>query len=168
MNHYDACSKNSFACVFPVGFLKPQCSMPPQRGRAEACTCFSGMCALHQRRLSTGNLCILRTAQSLMLSTVHKLSAIFSATCLLAAVCLHHKIILPFCVRQLFPWNLMVLTLKNAKDTWINQCIEVIFRALNGFPLYSAITHAKYVWSCNMSAFARNKTHLAWTYKHTL
>ncbi|XP_077089033.1 retinoic acid receptor RXR-alpha-A isoform X1 [Siphateles boraxobius] len=38
-----------------LGFLKPQCSIPPppQRGRAEACTCFSGMCALHQRRLST-------------------------------------------------------------------------------------------------------------------
>ncbi|XP_073790785.1 retinoic acid receptor RXR-alpha-A isoform X4 [Danio rerio] len=38
-----------------LGFLKPQCSLPPppQRGRAEACTCFSGMCALHQRRLST-------------------------------------------------------------------------------------------------------------------
>ncbi|KTF76513.1 hypothetical protein cypCar_00023545, partial [Cyprinus carpio] len=40
------------------GFLKPQCSLPPppQRGRAEACTCFSGMCALHQRRLSTARL----------------------------------------------------------------------------------------------------------------
>ncbi|XP_073680119.1 retinoic acid receptor RXR-alpha-A [Garra rufa] len=38
-----------------LGFLKPQCSIPPppQRGRAEACTCFSGMCVLHQRRLST-------------------------------------------------------------------------------------------------------------------
>ncbi|ROL47504.1 hypothetical protein DPX16_13219, partial [Anabarilius grahami] len=36
-------------------FLKPQCSIPPppQRGRAEACTCFSGMCAVHHRRLST-------------------------------------------------------------------------------------------------------------------
>ncbi|XP_056287916.1 retinoic acid receptor RXR-alpha-A isoform X1 [Pseudoliparis swirei] len=41
-----------------LGFLKPQCSLahPMQRGRAgEACSCFSGMCALHQRRLSTGN-----------------------------------------------------------------------------------------------------------------
>ncbi|XP_059894878.1 retinoic acid receptor RXR-alpha-A isoform X1 [Gadus macrocephalus] len=41
-----------------LGFLKPQCSLapPPQRGRpGEGCTCFSGMCSLHQRRLATGN-----------------------------------------------------------------------------------------------------------------
>ncbi|MCJ8741178.1 hypothetical protein PDJAM_G00067750 [Pangasius djambal] len=39
-----------------LGFLKPQCSLapPPQRGRSgESCSCFSGMCPLHQRRLST-------------------------------------------------------------------------------------------------------------------
>ncbi|XP_012685639.2 retinoic acid receptor RXR-alpha-A isoform X2 [Clupea harengus] len=38
-----------------LGFLKPQCSLapPPQRGRSDGCTCFSGMCHLHQRRLST-------------------------------------------------------------------------------------------------------------------
>ncbi|XP_036384428.1 retinoic acid receptor RXR-alpha-A-like isoform X1 [Megalops cyprinoides] len=40
-----------------LGFLKPQCSLassPSQRGRSgEACSCFSGMCPLHQRRLST-------------------------------------------------------------------------------------------------------------------
>ena len=43
---------------FFTGFLKPQCSLAPpmQRGRSgEACSCFSGMCPLHQRRLSTGN-----------------------------------------------------------------------------------------------------------------
>ncbi|KAM7369252.1 hypothetical protein PAMP_013534 [Pampus punctatissimus] len=41
----------------PRGFLKPQCSMAPpmQRGRSvDACSCFSGMCPLHQRRLSSG------------------------------------------------------------------------------------------------------------------
>lgn len=41
-----------------TGFLKPQCSLAPpmQRGRSgEACSCFSGVCPLHQRRLSTGN-----------------------------------------------------------------------------------------------------------------
>ncbi|XP_070299364.1 retinoic acid receptor RXR-alpha-A [Salvelinus sp. IW2-2015] len=41
-----------------LGFLKPQCSLapPPQRGRSgEACSCFTGMCHLHQRRISTGN-----------------------------------------------------------------------------------------------------------------
>nr|XP_029501907.1 retinoic acid receptor RXR-alpha-A-like [Oncorhynchus nerka] len=41
-----------------MGFLKPQCSLapPPQRGRSgEACSCFTGMCHLHQRRISTGN-----------------------------------------------------------------------------------------------------------------
>ncbi|KAJ8346882.1 hypothetical protein SKAU_G00282830, partial [Synaphobranchus kaupii] len=41
-----------------LGFLKPQCSLaspPPQRGRpGEVCSCFSGMCPLHQRRLSIG------------------------------------------------------------------------------------------------------------------
>lgn len=40
------------------GFLKPQCSLAPpmQRGRSgEACSCFSGMCPLHQRRLPSGN-----------------------------------------------------------------------------------------------------------------
>ncbi|KAI4888750.1 hypothetical protein NFI96_034626 [Prochilodus magdalenae] len=45
-----------FVLLLPAGFLKPQCSLapPPQRGRAgEACSCFSGMCPLHQRRLST-------------------------------------------------------------------------------------------------------------------
>ncbi|XP_062291254.1 retinoic acid receptor RXR-alpha-A isoform X1 [Scomber scombrus] len=39
-----------------LGFLKPQCSLAPpmQRGRSmEACSCFSGMCPLHQRRLSS-------------------------------------------------------------------------------------------------------------------
>ncbi|XP_063067103.1 retinoic acid receptor RXR-alpha-A isoform X2 [Engraulis encrasicolus] len=43
-----------------LGFLKPQCSLapPPQRGRSDGCTCFSGMCHIHhhhhhQRRLST-------------------------------------------------------------------------------------------------------------------
>ncbi|KAI5091473.1 retinoic acid receptor RXR-alpha-A isoform X1 [Silurus meridionalis] len=39
-----------------LGFLKPQCSLapPPQRGRSgESCSCFTGMCPLHQRRLST-------------------------------------------------------------------------------------------------------------------
>ncbi|KAG5272834.1 hypothetical protein AALO_G00169820 [Alosa alosa] len=38
-----------------LGFLKPQCSLapPPQRGRSDGCTCFSGMCHLHQRRLSS-------------------------------------------------------------------------------------------------------------------
>ncbi|XP_061119204.1 retinoic acid receptor RXR-alpha-A isoform X3 [Conger conger] len=40
-----------------LGFLKPQCSLaspPPQRGRpGEVCSCFSGMCHLHQRRLSS-------------------------------------------------------------------------------------------------------------------
>ncbi|XP_035383060.1 retinoic acid receptor RXR-alpha-A isoform X2 [Electrophorus electricus] len=38
------------------GFLKPQCSLapPPPRGRpGDVCSCFSGMCSLHQRRLST-------------------------------------------------------------------------------------------------------------------
>ncbi|TKS84227.1 hypothetical protein D9C73_019005 [Collichthys lucidus] len=38
-------------------FLKPQCSLAPpmQRGRSsEPCSCFSGMCPLHQRRLSSG------------------------------------------------------------------------------------------------------------------
>ncbi|KAM6986147.1 retinoic acid receptor RXR-alpha-A isoform 2-T2 [Aplochiton taeniatus] len=41
-----------------LGFLKPQCSLapPPQRGRSgEVCSCFSGMCHLHQRRISTGS-----------------------------------------------------------------------------------------------------------------
>ncbi|XP_037608899.1 retinoic acid receptor RXR-alpha-A isoform X2 [Sebastes umbrosus] len=40
-----------------LGFLKPQCSLAPpmQRGRSgEACSCFSGMCPLHQRRPSSG------------------------------------------------------------------------------------------------------------------
>lgn len=40
-----------------TGFLKPQCSLAPpmQRGRPnDACSCFSGMCSLHQRRLSSG------------------------------------------------------------------------------------------------------------------
>ncbi|XP_076018155.1 retinoic acid receptor RXR-alpha-A isoform X4 [Genypterus blacodes] len=40
----------------PHWFLKPQCSLAPpsQRGRpGEACTCFSGVCHLHQRRLSS-------------------------------------------------------------------------------------------------------------------
>ncbi|KAK1787452.1 hypothetical protein P4O66_002931 [Electrophorus voltai] len=40
------------------GFLKPQCSLapPPPRGRpGDVCSCFSGMCSLHQRRLSTAN-----------------------------------------------------------------------------------------------------------------
>ncbi|XP_028829292.1 retinoic acid receptor RXR-alpha-A isoform X3 [Denticeps clupeoides] len=38
-----------------MGFLKPQCSLAPphQRDRSDGCTCFSGMCLLHQRRLST-------------------------------------------------------------------------------------------------------------------
>ncbi|XP_023674382.1 retinoic acid receptor RXR-alpha-A isoform X4 [Paramormyrops kingsleyae] len=39
-----------------MGFLKPQCSLaaPSQCGRpGEACSCFSGMCPLHQRRIST-------------------------------------------------------------------------------------------------------------------
>ncbi|XP_068190111.1 retinoic acid receptor RXR-alpha-A isoform X2 [Antennarius striatus] len=39
-----------------LGFLKPQCSLAPpmQRGRpGEACSCFTGMCPLHQRRLSS-------------------------------------------------------------------------------------------------------------------
>lgn len=43
---------------FIPGFLKPQCSLasPMDRGRsAEACSCFSGMCPLHQRRLASGN-----------------------------------------------------------------------------------------------------------------
>ncbi|KAF0031137.1 hypothetical protein F2P81_015692 [Scophthalmus maximus] len=38
------------------GFLKPQCSLAPpmQRGRSgDACSCFSGVCPLHQRRIST-------------------------------------------------------------------------------------------------------------------
>ncbi|KAF6716058.1 Retinoic acid receptor RXR-alpha-A [Oryzias melastigma] len=38
------------------GFLKPQCSLAPpmQRGHsAEVCSCFSGVCPLHQRRLSS-------------------------------------------------------------------------------------------------------------------
>lgn len=46
-----------YICLFP-GFLKPQCSLAPpmDRGRsAEACSCFSGMCPLHQRRLASGN-----------------------------------------------------------------------------------------------------------------
>ncbi|KAJ4926127.1 hypothetical protein JOQ06_008310 [Pogonophryne albipinna] len=37
-------------------FLKPQCSLAPpmQRGRSgEACSCFTGMCHLHQRRISS-------------------------------------------------------------------------------------------------------------------
>ncbi|KAG7458367.1 hypothetical protein JOB18_040231 [Solea senegalensis] len=41
-----------------LGFLKPQCSLAPsmERGRSgEACSCFSGVCPLHQRRLSSGN-----------------------------------------------------------------------------------------------------------------
>ncbi|CAF95412.1 unnamed protein product [Tetraodon nigroviridis] len=40
-----------------LGFLKPQCSLasPMDRGRSgEACSCFSGMCPLHQRRLASG------------------------------------------------------------------------------------------------------------------
>ncbi|KAF7216834.1 transcript variant X1, partial [Nothobranchius furzeri] len=44
-----------FISHFP-GFLKPQCSLAPpmQRGRSsEACSCFSGVCPLHQRRLSS-------------------------------------------------------------------------------------------------------------------
>ncbi|KAJ8372964.1 hypothetical protein AAFF_G00272450 [Aldrovandia affinis] len=45
-----------------LGFLKPQCSLAPpsQRGRSgqacsspTACSCFTGMCPLHQRRAST-------------------------------------------------------------------------------------------------------------------
>lgn len=47
-----------FFVSFIAGFLKPQCSLAPpmQRGRSgEACSCFSGMCPLHQRRLSSGN-----------------------------------------------------------------------------------------------------------------
>ncbi|KAI9524932.1 hypothetical protein NQZ68_014467 [Dissostichus eleginoides] len=39
-------------------FLKPQCSLAPpmQRGRSgEACSCFTGMCHLHQRRISSGS-----------------------------------------------------------------------------------------------------------------
>ncbi|XP_066569082.1 retinoic acid receptor RXR-alpha-A isoform X2 [Amia ocellicauda] len=45
-----------------LGFLKPQCSLAPpaERGRhgepgssPTACSCFSGMCPLHQRRIST-------------------------------------------------------------------------------------------------------------------
>ncbi|KAG7480476.1 hypothetical protein MATL_G00056470 [Megalops atlanticus] len=45
-----------------LGFLKPQCSLvpPPQRSRAgegcsslTPCSCFTGACPLHQRRLST-------------------------------------------------------------------------------------------------------------------
>ncbi|XP_018614704.1 retinoic acid receptor RXR-alpha-A isoform X3 [Scleropages formosus] len=45
-----------------LGFLKPQCSLPPpsQHGRSmesesspTACSCFTGMCPLHQRRIST-------------------------------------------------------------------------------------------------------------------
>ncbi|XP_035464873.1 retinoic acid receptor RXR-alpha-A isoform X5 [Scophthalmus maximus] len=39
-----------------LGFLKPQCSLAPpmQRGRSgDACSCFSGVCPLHQRRIST-------------------------------------------------------------------------------------------------------------------
>ncbi|KAG7458368.1 hypothetical protein JOB18_040231 [Solea senegalensis] len=39
-----------------LGFLKPQCSLAPsmERGRSgEACSCFSGVCPLHQRRLSS-------------------------------------------------------------------------------------------------------------------
>lgn len=47
-----------FSICLITGFLKPQCSLAPpmQRGRSgEACSCFSGMCPLHQRRLSSGN-----------------------------------------------------------------------------------------------------------------
>ncbi|XP_018595845.1 retinoic acid receptor RXR-alpha-A-like isoform X3 [Scleropages formosus] len=39
-----------------MGFLKPQCSLatPSQRERpGETCSCFSGMCPLHQHRIST-------------------------------------------------------------------------------------------------------------------
>ncbi|XP_036381950.1 retinoic acid receptor RXR-alpha-A-like isoform X2 [Megalops cyprinoides] len=45
-----------------LGFLKPQCSLapPPQRSRSgegcsslTTCSCFTGICPLHQRRLST-------------------------------------------------------------------------------------------------------------------
>lgn len=49
---------NLYVFAVHAGFLKPQCSLapPPQRGRSgESCSCFSGMCPLHQRRLSTGN-----------------------------------------------------------------------------------------------------------------
>lgn len=52
-----------------TGFLKPQCSLTPpmQRGRSgEACSCFSGVCPLHQRRLSSGNThCTVHTVGSL-------------------------------------------------------------------------------------------------------
>ena len=47
-----------FFMSFIAGFLKPQCSLAPpmQRGRSgEACSCFTGMCHLHQRRISSGN-----------------------------------------------------------------------------------------------------------------
>ncbi|XP_023665309.1 retinoic acid receptor RXR-alpha-B isoform X1 [Paramormyrops kingsleyae] len=46
----------------PLGFLKPQCSLAPphHRGRTgeadgspTVCSCFTGMCPLHQRRIST-------------------------------------------------------------------------------------------------------------------
>lgn len=63
--HYNSSASSSFSfCVLFLfisvitGFLKPQCSLAPpmQRGRSvEACSCFSGMCPLHQRRLSSGN-----------------------------------------------------------------------------------------------------------------
>lgn len=150
---------------FSIGFLKPQCSLPPppQRGRGEACTCFSGMCALHQRRLSTGNICI-------FISILHSTLTPNSNSTFGSFAALPQNNSAFFCVPQLFPWNPMVLTVKSNQNTFINQCTEVIFRALNWFPLCLAITHAKYVWSCNMSVSARNKTHHAphvYTYKYS-
>ncbi|XDV38580.1 hypothetical protein PO909_007950 [Leuciscus waleckii] len=75
------------AGISEQGFLKPQCSIPPppQRGRAEACTCFSGMCALHQRRLSTEPIIELVDNESLKPCVV--LSSLFAVKRLLWKPC---------------------------------------------------------------------------------